>query len=362
MKTNLLRKSIAPLIIISGFFISSCGSKTEKNSEPKEKISATVAYSELKSYPVVHSFSGKLQADKQSNLSTRIMGQVNGIYVKPGQSVRKGDLLLQIRNQDILAKKAQVEANKTEATTAFESAQKDLNRFEALYKTKSASEKEMDDIRTQFQVSKARLDAVLQMEKEVEESLRYSSIRAPYNGTITGKFVQEGDMASPGMPLLSIESPAQWKVYARVPEADIANFQLNDSVKVEIKAINKTINGTIAEINPSLANTGNQFEVKILLDTENKNTQSLYSGMYADVYYEHGTEPLILIPKGALVHRGQLVGLYALSQNQTALLRWVKTGKTYGNSIQILSGLSDGEQYIVSGEGKLYDGVSIQIN
>ena len=84
--------------------------------------------------------------------------------------------------------------------------------------------------------------------------------------------------------------------------------------------------------------------------------------MYANVYYKHGKEPLIMVPKNTLVHRGQLIGLYALGQNETALLRWVKTGKTYGDSIEILSGLSDGEQYILPGGEKLYDGVSIQIN
>ena len=216
MKTSLIEKTIAPLILVLGFMISSCGDKPTGDTNPNEKIRATIAKAELTEYPVIHSFSGKLEADKQSNLSTRIMGQVSRIYVKPGQRVKKGDLLLQIRNQDILAKKAQVEANKTEAATAFESAKKDMKRFEALYKNQSASEKEMDDIRTHYQVSKARLDAVSQMEQEVEESLRYASILAPYNGVITGKFIQEGDMASPGMPLLSIESPGQWKVYARI--------------------------------------------------------------------------------------------------------------------------------------------------
>lgn len=362
MKTSLIEKTIAPLILVLGFMISSCGDKPTGDTNPNEKIRATIAKAELTEYPVIHSFSGKLEADKQSNLSTRIMGQVSRIYVKPGQRVKKGDLLLQIRNQDILAKKAQVEANKTEAATAFESAKKDMKRFEALYKNQSASEKEMDDIRTHYQVSKARLDAVSQMEQEVEESLRYASILAPYNGVITGKFIQEGDMASPGMPLLSIESPGQWKVYARIPESDIARLQLNDPVDVEFKALDLTVNGIIAEINPSLANTGSQFEAKILLDPDDPNTARLYSGMYANVYYKHGKEPLIMVPKNTLVHRGQLIGLYALGQNETALLRWVKTGKTYGDSIEILSGLSDGEQYILPGGEKLYDGVSIQIN
>jgi RND family efflux transporter MFP subunit len=361
MKTNLIKTAPILTAFALGIFLSSCGNRDSKTAVLQEKIAVQLAVAELREYPVVYGFSGKLEAEKQTKLSTRLMGQVSRIYVKPGQKVKQGDLLLQIRNQDILAKKAQLEANKVEATSAFESAEKDLKRFEALYSSKSASDKEMDDIRTQYQMAKARLEAVNQMDKEIDESIGYASIRAPFTGTITGKFIQESDMANPGMPLLSMESPSQWKIIARIPEADISRLQLNDSVKVQFNALNgKEMDGVIAEINPSSANTGNQFEAKVILSEQPEQNANLHSGMYATVFYEKGTQPLVLVPKSALVNKGQLVGLYAVGQTGNALLRWVKTGKTYGESIEVLSGLADGETYVQSFDGKLFDGALVE--
>ena len=161
------------------------------------------------------------------------------------------------------------------------------------------------------------------------------------------------------MPLLSMESKSQWKVIARIPEADIAKVNLNDNVKVHFKAAKKDFDGQIIEINPSTNNTGNQYEAKILLTVPEGCTAKLYSGMYADVLFEHGTQELILVPQKSLIHRGQLVGLYAVSQNGNALLRWVKTGKIYGNNIEILSGLSDGEKFVESANSKLTDGALV---
>ena len=234
MKTLVQKSKLIIAVALFSLIAISCGKKEKEHATAsQEKIAAQTAVAQLADYPIVHSFSGKLEADKQTNLSTRIMGQIQRIYVKPGQKVKQGDLLIQIRNQDILAKEAQVEASKVEATTAYESAEKDLKRYEALYESNSVSDKEMDDMRTRYDMAKARLAAVEQMENEVKENMRYASIRAPYSGVITTKFVQEGDMANPGMPLLSMESPSQWKVIARIPEADIAKVQLNDAVKVK---------------------------------------------------------------------------------------------------------------------------------
>lgn len=363
MKTLVQKSKLIVALTLLSIIAISCGNKKQEHAtNTQEKVAAQTAVAKIADYPVIHSFSGKLEAEKQSNLSTRIMGQIQRIYVNPGQQVKQGDLLIQIRNQDILAKKAQVEANKVEATTAYESAEKDLKRYEALYETNSASDKEMDDMRMRYDMSKARLAAVKQMEKEVEENMRYASIRAPYSGVITTKFVQEGDMANPGMPLLSMESPSQWKVIARIPEADIAKVQLNDAVKVKLNAANAELEGKIIEINPSTTNTGNQYSAKVLVTVPENCTAKLYSGMYAEVLFEYGTQKRIMVSKEALIHRGQLVGVYAVSQSGNALLRWVKTGKTFGDKVEILSGLRDGEQYVVSSDSKLFDGALIANN
>jgi len=362
MKMKSINKNLLIAVSAMGLFLASCGHKEHAaTTENTAKVAVKVETANLEEFPMETSFSGKLEADKQSNLSTRIMGQITSIYVKPGQKVNQGDLLIQIRNQDILAKKAQVEASKVEATTAYESAEKDLKRFEALHASNSASDKELDDMRTRFQMAKARLSAVEQMEREVDENIRYSSIRAPYSGIVTSKFVNEGDMANPGMPLLSIESPALWKVYARIPELEIASVKLNDPVKVRFTALpGIEVEGTVSEVNPSSANTGSQFEAKILLNADAAKSVDMYSGMFATVLHEKGTQNMIRVPKNSLVTRGQLVGLYTIGANNKALLRWVRTGKTYGDSIEILSGLNDGEKYVLSSESKLYDGAIVE--
>ena len=69
----------------------------------------------------------------------------------------------------------------------------------------------------------------------------------------------------------------------------------------------------------------------------------------------------IMIPTDAIVHRGQLTGIYTVSQNNTALLRWLRLGRTYGDRVEVLSGLSLDEEYIVKAEGKLYNGVKISV-
>jgi len=363
MKTNFSTNFFASLIMIAGLGISSCSKKDSPEKQTPEKVNAVLAQARLKDYPMQYSFSGRLEAGKQSNLSTRMMGQIEQINVKPGQHVNRGDILLRVRNQDILAKKAQVEAGMIEAQSAYENAKKDLARFEALYKSKSTSDKEMDDIRTRYQMAKARLTATEQMQNEVGENLLYSTVRAPYSGVITGKFVQEGDMANPGMPLLSIENPEQWQVIARIPEEDISRIKLNDPVKVHLDALEGLIlDGTIAEINPSSANTGPQFEAKIVLSSLPANSARLYSGIYATVDYAKGTQPLLLVPAKSLISRGQLTGLYTVGPEGTAVLRWIRTGKTYGDSVEVLSGLTDGEKYILSSENRLFDGALIQNN
>lgn len=361
MKTTFSKAIFASLILIAGLAISSCNNPSTTETQAQEKVSVTLTQATLKDYPMQYSFSGRLEAGKQSNLSTRIMGQVEQINARPGQRVNRGDILLRIRNQDILAKKAQVEAGMIEAQSAYDNAKKDLDRFEALYKSKSTSDKEMDDIRTRYQMAKARLTATEQMQNEVGENLLYSTLRAPYSGVITGKFVQEGDMANPGMPLLSIENPEQWQVIARIPEEDISRITLNDPVKVHLNALEGlVVDGIIAEINPSSANTGPQFEAKIVLSSLPHNSSRLYSGIYATIDYAKGTRPLLLVPVKSLISRGQLTGLYTVGQEGTALLRWIRTGKAYGDSVEVLSGLTDGEKYILSSEDRLYDGALIQ--
>ncbi|MGQ1910093.1 efflux RND transporter periplasmic adaptor subunit [Marinifilum sp. RC60d5] len=342
------------------FGLQSCGDKPNAKESSKADVVVTLKTAKIENRPELLSFSGKIEAETHSNLGTRIMGQIARIYVEPGQKVKKGQLLIQIKDKDIQAKKSQVKANMLKAEAAYSNAKKDFDRFSILFEQKSASQKEMDDVSTAYNMAKAELEAVKQAEVEVNEMLAYTAIKAPYNGVITRKYMNEGDLASPGMPLLALEKPGEYKVMARIPETEISKIEKNDLVKVRVSALNNIeIEGIVTEVNPSALYTGNQFEAKIVLRPDVEQKGKIYSGMFANVLLEKGGMPSIMIPENVLVKKGQLTGVYTLSQSGTAMLRWIRIGNTSNNMVEVLSGLSDNEQYIASYKGKIWDGAKV---
>ncbi len=341
-------------------FLASCGND-QKKLATTPSVNVTVSSPILGNGSYVTS-SGKIEAVQNADLSTRMMGFVNNVYVKIGQKVGKGQLLLSINSTDITAKKAQVEASITEATAAFTNAEKDYNRYKSLYKDKSVSQKEMDDITANYDMAKARLNAATQMKNQVNSQLSYANIKAPFTGVITGKYINKGDMANPGMPLISMETPGKYQVISLVPESEITYIKPNSKVTVLIKSTNEMVTGFVTEISASAKNTGGQYLVKVVL---NKTDTKILSGMFTSVQFpisnKATTNSSVLIPEKSLVHKGQLTGIYTVSSSNTAILRWLRLGKTYGNNIEVLSGLNADEKFIASADGKLYNGVKVNI-
>ena len=343
-------------------FMASCSNKDkEVVADNSPGINVIVNQVEANGNSPFLSVSGKIQATNSADLSTRMMGYVNNVHVNVGDNVRKGQLLVSINNTDLQAKRAQVNASITEATAAFNNAQKDYNRFKNLFADNSASQKELDDMTANFEMAKARLEAANQMKNEINAQFAYSNITAPFSGVITSKNIETGDMANPGMPLISIETPGNFVVIAMVPETEISEIKKGTTVDVLVKSINKILKGKVTEVSSSAKNTGGQYLVKIDLD---KTDANILSGMFTTVQFpiEKKTKSaMVLIPIEAIVTNGQLSGVYTVSQSNTAMLRWLRLGRTFGNQVEVLSGLNSDEAYIVSAEGKLYNGVKISV-
>lgn len=293
------------------------------------------------------------------------MGYITSLHAEVGQHVAAGQTLVSINNTDIQAKGGQASANIAQAQANFNSAKKDYERFQNLFKNQSASQKELDDFQARYEMAKAGLQAAQMMKNEVNAQYKYTNITAPISGVITAKFAEQGDMASPGMPLLTIESPSVLQAQVLVSEQDITLIKQGMAVKVVVKNTNQLVNGVVSEISLSAANTGGQYMVKIAM----ANANSLLPGMYVNVQFPFRNsgkvnadfQQGVSVPKSAIVEHGQLKGIYTVSASNTAMLRWVKIGKTYGNDVEILSGLDANEPYIISAKGKLYNGAKVSV-
>ena len=355
-----MKRILYSLAIVS--FLYGCGDGETSKKGTQNPVPVTVRPVAAENNMPYVSASGKIEAVNSANLSTRMMGFVEKVHVKVGQKVNKGQLLVSINNADLSAKRAQVNASITEAKAAFNNAEKDYQRFVNLFQENSASQKELDDMTARFEMAKARLEAAQQMKNEVEAQFAYVNLRAPFSGVVTNQFIDEGDLANPGMPLISVEGPKNFEAKVSVPENAISKIQMGDTVQVTVKSNGVALTGVVSEKSTSAKNTGGQFLVTVALD---KTQAEILSGMYATVLFpvEKAAEQntMILVPKTAIVTKGQLSGVYTVSESNTALLRWLRLGKTYGDQVEVLSGLAADESYIVSAEGKLFNGAPISI-
>lgn len=356
---------IPQTLLMMTLLLASCGGEKHKsvtdNSPAVAVKVGSVATGDISQFVTA---SGKIEAEKSANVSTRMMGYVTKLYVKMGERVKAGQILASLQNTDLQAKKAQVEASILQATAGYNNAKKDYERFVALFNQQSASEKELDDMTSRYEMAKAGLEGAKQMKNEVMAQFSYANITAPFSGIVTNTFVKEGDMANPGMPLVSVESPSKLQVTAMVSESDIQNIQNGMAVLVLVKSRDQKLQGKVSEVSGSSKNTGGQYLVKINL---NSTDNSILSGMFVNVQFPIGrsensvTTDRVLVPEEALVKQGQLTGIYTVGDTNVAVLRWLRTGKTFGDQVEVLSGLAPGENYIVSADGKLYNGAKVSM-
>lgn len=353
------------IIIVAG--LNSCSGENEKKNEtnlPGENPVAVTLSSVLEATQPAILASGEVEAAQTANISTRVMGRITNIFVKTGDRVNKGQLLARVWDEDIRAKRAQADAMIAEAEGAYTTALKDYERFNNLYQQQSATAKELDNVTLQYNSAKARVAATKQMRSEVNANLSYSSLTAPFAGVVTQKLAEEGSMANPGMPILTIEQDGILQVSASVAEFDISNIHLGDTATIQIKSTGKSFDGKIIQINPSSQFTGGQYIVKISIPETTK--KDIYAGMFAGVSIavkdiRQVKNDVVAVPLSAIINRDELTGIYTVSATNTALLRWIRLGKIYGDKAEVISGLSKDEAFISSSESKLYNGAPVVV-
>ncbi|MBS1508899.1 MAG: efflux RND transporter periplasmic adaptor subunit [Bacteroidetes bacterium] len=357
-----LNRSLGILLSIASVTLTHCSGDKKESESKKENPILVYEGTPSQQAAVQISVSGQIESKETAAISTRIMGFVSSVKVKPGDHVQRGQLLISISNGDILAKRAQAQAMVSEAEAALNDAQKDYERYEELYKKQSASAKELENATLRYTSVKAKAEAARQMKNEADAMLAYTNLVAPFSGVVTQKNIDEGSIANPGMPLLMLAEDGDYHVRAAVSEGDIGKLALGTSATVTVKSTGKSFAGKVSEISPSSQFTGGQFQIKVTVPAEEK--PGLFTGMVVNLRIaseNKGEDQSSWVPASAIVYKDQLTGLYTIGENQTAQLRWVKVGKKQVDRVEILSGISAAEKFILRSEGKLFSGASVVV-
>ena len=227
-----------------------------------------------------------------------------------------------------------------------------LKRYQQLYEKKSVSPQEFDEIKARYQSAEARRDMARAGQAQANAaltqartSLGYTRIRAPFAGVVTEKKADAGTLASPGMPIFTIEDTRSYRLEVTVDESDIHLVRVGQVAPVTIDALgNVQLSGKIVQIVPAADPASRSFLVKVELPADAR----LRSGLFGRARFPRGERSALLIPRTSLVERGQLQGVYVLDANQIAGLRYVTLGKSTGEQFEVLSGLQDGDKLVAA--------------
>jgi RND family efflux transporter MFP subunit len=377
MESIMLRNKRFYFIIFTAvFLLTGCGEKIEPGNvkaSKKERVKATVVSAKLIRQPLIYESVGTVSAKTVSTISSKLMGAVKEILVREGDQVKKGDRLANIDDRQVSAMLRQAKAALAEARRAetaagagAELASATYARYQNLMKDGSATAQEFDEIQSRYQQAQAGLAAAKQRVKQAEAGVSSAAASAndavivsPYDGTIRAKMIDVGDLATPGKPLLTIETTGNYIVDLVLPEQYIQTIALNQEVIVAVSALgNKTFTGSVQEIFPAADVKSRSFLVKVRIPAD----KALRSGMFARVSIPIGNAGLMLIPATAVIHSGQLTGIYIVDDTQTAKFRLIRTGKTFGDSLEVLSGLKQGDRYVTTPPPTLINGMTVEID
>ena len=383
---------------------SSCAKKGEPATTTVPMVQGTkietVAQQPLdESYEAV----GTVRAKATSIVSSQVTGSIVAMRVHEGDTVRAGQVLVEIDSREariqtqksgagLLETKSALdevdrsikaaESSRSAAVAKRQLASSTFRRYQQLLARQSISPQEFEEARAGYEVANAEaelagrtlqsleakrrqvLARIDQAKADVASSQVYSSfsrIAAPINGIVVSRQADVGYMASPGTPLLTIESGNDYRLEASVQESQINRIHLGDQVRVRIDALGpEELTGIVVEIVPASDPASRTYVVKVSIPAPTGNQQIIRSGLYGKAHFVTGRTQAITIPQKAVVEHGQLTSVYVVDQSGIARMRLVRTGKTYADRVEVLSGLKEGEQIIVEGVAAVNDGSRVR--
>jgi RND family efflux transporter MFP subunit len=382
------RKAVLSAILVLAFVCLGCGDKIEPGNVKKDdpaSVKANIAEAKYTVALLFYEAMGTVRAKTAATLSSKLMGMVKAVNVGEGDFVKKGSVLILIDDSQVNAQLSQAEEALAGAQKEYAASQSaaesagaasklagaTYERYLNLMRDESASRQEFDEVdarKRQADAALSQAESIVQASghrvKQADAALasamslkKDSVITAPYDALVTAKMVEPGDLASPGSPLLTVEGREGYYVELVVPESQVKNAGVGKKVNVIIPAINDlSFEGVIGTLVTAADSRTRSFLVKINF----KARDGIHTGMYARIRIPSEESNTLLVPSPAIVYQGQLTGVYVVDHENKARFRLVRTGKAFDKSVEIISGLKEGERYLSNPPPNIKDGMGVE--
>jgi RND family efflux transporter MFP subunit len=333
---------------------------------------------------------GVVAAQESATLSSRTVATIATVRARAGDRVRAGDVLVTLDASDVTEQTRQAQASALAAEQSLAQARTEEraaeaehrlattwhDRIAALHKRNSSTDQERDEAEARLASAAARLagarasidaaDARVASSRAAvgvaTANESFTTVRAPFDGLVTERLVDPGTLATPGVPLLRIESDGARQVVARVDEARAAYVQPGDRVSVVIDALERRdpddsgLEGIVAEVARAVGADQRAFTVKVTVP----GNVTARSGSFARVVFRGAPRRALLVPANAIRRHGQITSVFVV-QEGTARLRLIQVGESSPQGVEVLAGLDAGESIVTAPLERLVDGARVTI-
>lgn len=308
---------------------------------PRGPEPAEVAVSAVALAPAVESYPASVTSERAADIATRMSGTVKRVLVDVGSRVRSGQPMVELDAVDVGARVEAARAQEELARTSH-------RRVENLARDGAASQQELDR-------ATAALAAARAMLAEAEAQGAYAVIRAPFDGVVTHRSVNPGDLALPGHPLLVVVAPGALKVVADLPSQRAGTLSVGQAVTVRLAGSTGAVGARIVRVVPALGGSARTFRVEAVMDDAPAHA---LAGAYARLDLPRAGDGARWVPADAVVERGQLTGVFTVEAD-TLRLRWVRLGQRRGDAVELLAAPAGDLTVVRRPAADLFDGRAV---
>ncbi len=285
---------------------------------------------------------GRIEAVNQATVSAQTSGRIAELPFDVNDFVDAGAVVMRFTDTEQRAALTRAQAALEEARARLDEANQEFERVSNMFDNGTVSKARFDQAKANRDASQARLNAARSGVATANEQLEYTVVRAPYAGIVSKRHVQLGELVSPGQPLISGLSLQSLRVNVDVPQG------MFHAVRTIGKAFVYVDDARIAAESltffPVADDAANTFRVRVNLPD---GAATLYPGMFVKVGFVVGETRRLLVPADAIVRRSELSGVYVV-QGDAVALRQVRLGRSYGDTVEVLAGLDEGETVAVN--------------
>jgi RND family efflux transporter MFP subunit len=356
MKEFMMKKLIYVGIAAALISFMGCSSDSRSGKSP-ETIKVQLAKAEKREFSSEENYVGTIKSKETVNISTKMMGRLLSLQVDEGSVVKKGQLLAEVDAAEADSAYRQSDAGLRAADVNSGNMEKDLERYKRLYEEKAVTKHQLEQIEAGAAQAKAQKEQASASVRMAKTLMSYGKLYSPVNGVITKKWMEPGNLAYPGMAILTVENPASLELLVEVPEEKSRQISSGSTAKIFTgNEDDRSVDTKVVMVVP----TANAFTKTSTVRLEIPSDAGIVPGQFARVRFNAFKKDFVSVPDGAMKRQGQLEMVFTRDDKGLSSLRIVRSGRREGGFVQVLSGLSGDETVVVNPPETLKEGMKLE--